>query len=162
MPLPSLIYLQIPLLWYYIFIMKTPELYHGSVTSGIEILEPRQARNGAFPDRAEQPFVYASSDIDQAVFMAIIGNRKWGGWDSEKYGGKGFYIYEEFVDCLSSLKYIEPTGVVYTLNTDTFEFNSGSEWRSELPVKVLGSIAVGVQDLPEFTVNPERHPSHYR
>lgn len=142
--------------------MSNLELYHGSLTGGLEVLEPRQARNGAFPDALEDPAVYASADINVAIFMALIGKRSWGGWDAEKYGGKGFYVYEEFAECLSPDKYEEPTGIVYQVSPESFNRTSVKEWRSVTPVRVLGSFTVGLLDLPPISITPELHPSHYR
>jgi len=142
--------------------MKSLNFYHGSTTSGIEILEPHRPRNGAFQDRTEISAVYATTDIDYAIFMAVIGSRKWGGCNSEKFGDKGFYLYEEFSDYLDPTKYEEPIGTVYDLNPDSFELSRYNEWHSKSPVKVLGSFAVGLRDLPKIAVIPELHPSHYR
>ena len=142
--------------------MTSLELYHGSTNNTITVLEPRIARNGVSPDEVEAPAVYASNDIDYAIFMAVIGNRRWGGWSPRKFGNKGFYIYEEFVDDHCSPYYEEPTGTVYFLDTETFRKKNRVEWCSESPVKVLGSIAVGIQDLPLCAISQERHPSHKR
>lgn len=142
--------------------MSNVELYHGSPHSDIEILEPRRAGNGAVLKQIETPAVYASSDIDYAIFMAVIGNRKWGGWNHEEFGWKGFYIYKEFADYLDLSKYHEPTGTVYFVDATTFELNKGHEWLSTSLAKVLGSLAVGLSDLPTVAINNRKHPSHYR
>lgn len=142
--------------------MSEIELYHGSPLADIKILEPHKAGNGFFPDRLEVPAVHATSDIDYAIFMAVIGNRKWGGWNSQEFDGKGFFIYEEFVKCLDLTKYHEPTGSVYFLDNEGFELNLGHEWCSRSSVKILGSLAVGIKDLPFMSANPQKHPSHYR
>ena len=142
--------------------MNSPELYHGTPLSGIKTLTPRQAMNAAYPDRVEEAAVYASDDIDYSIFMAIIGKRQWGGWNKKQFGGKGFYIYEEFEEYLNLSQYEEPTGTVYFLGSDSFEQKAGHEWHSRSPVRVLGSLAVGVQDLPQIAINPARHPYHFR
>ena len=140
--------------------MNSLELYHGSILAGIETLEPRVAHNGAFPDRVEKPAVYASSDIDYAIFMAVVGKRYWGGWDKRKFGDKGFYVFEKFLEALDPSGGEEPTGSVYFLNSENFKLKSGIEWTSESPVRVLGSVAVGLQDLPHFAVCTDRRSSH--
>ena len=143
------------------YYMKNLELFHGSPISGIEVLEPRVARNGFLQGVDEIPAVHASDDIEIATFMAIIGKRSWGGWDAETYGDKGFFLYKEFQEYLDASMYPEPRGFVYQLDPEKFELNSHAEWVSRSPVKVMGSIAVGVRDLPLFTVSDERHPSYY-
>ena len=144
------------------YYMSNLELFHGSPISGIEVLEPRVAHNAVLQGVYDIPAVYASDDIEFATFMAVIGKRSWGGWDAKTYGGKGFYLYEEFLEYLDTSMYLEPVGTVYQLETESFELNTRGEWVSRSPVKVMGSIAVGVSDLPNFAVSDERHPSYYR
>ena len=142
--------------------MTSLELYHGSPTGNIETLRLPEAKSRADSDGIEIPKIYASSDIDYAIFMAVIGGRRWGGWDGRQYGGKGFYIYEEFAESLGNSYYQGPTGTVYLLDSGSFVSNRGHEWTSEASVRVLGSIAVDIQDLPPFTISPEMHPYHFR
>lgn len=138
--------------------MSANELFHGSKISGIDTLEPRVARNGSFPDRISSPAVYASPDVEIAIFMAIIGSRRWGGWDHRKYPGQGFYVYEEFCDYLTEYSDHNVSGTVYVLDRNTFKLSPYGEWTSESPVTTLGAIAVGVTDLPPLTIIDEPHP----
>ena len=141
--------------------MKTPELYHGTSVNDIEILEPRLPRNRR-SSGDEVPVVCASDDIDYAIFMAIIGDRAWGGWSKKEFGDKGFYVYDDYAATLSLSEYEQPDGLVYFLDNSTFETENSIEWRSKEPVKVLGSIAVGVMDLPHFAICTEDSRYHYK
>jgi hypothetical protein len=141
--------------------MKLPELYHGTQAKDIEFLEPRVPRS-FYSTGDEEPVVCASPDIEYAIFMAVIGSRRWGGWSANDFGNKGFYVYDDFADILVSNEYQEPDGLVYFLDNSTFEHRSSYEWRSKEPVKALGSIAVGARDLPQFAICKEGHSFHYK
>lgn len=136
-------------------------LYHGTWVEGINILEPRQAKNGDALDG--NPAVFASNDIDYAIFMALIGTNRWGGWSSKKYPGRGFYLHEEFLDDLAP-DYGDIDGYVYFLDANDFSESKHQTFRSEHPVKTLGSIAVSAFDLPsDITIlsYPDRHAYAY-
>lgn len=135
-------------------------LYHGTWVDGINTLEPRQAYNGDSPDG--DPAVFATNDIDYAIFMALIGTNSWGGWDSKKYSGRGFYLYEEFLEYLTRRR--QPIdGHVYFLDADDFTESRGQIFRTSRPVRALGSVAVGIHDLPsDITILPEPHPYYLR
>ena len=118
-------------------------LFHGSPAGGITVLEPRQAYSHNKPDG--NPGIGAAEDIDPAIFMAIIGGRGKGGWDSRR-GGFGFYV--DRVDLESAQK--EPwIGYVYVLKKSDFHVYREWEWRSELEVKPVAVYEVEFTDLPE-------------
>lgn len=133
-------------------------LYHGSRTGEICTLEPRQAKNHGRPDG--EPAVFATPRIDYAIFMALIGSRSWGGWN-KKYPGDGFYIYEEFVDYLTSDEY-DIEGHVYFVPRSEFSMVDGQH-RSFGEVSTLDSIIVSALDLPAgISILPELHPARLR
>ena len=135
-------------------------LFHWSPIPDLSELIPKQARSGANLDG--EPAVFATHDLDYATFMALIGSNRWGGWDGGRYPGKGFYIYEEFLEYLTT-DYYDIDGVVYFLDKACFEKLRGSEYISTSPVVPLGSIAVSYADLPaNITILDEPHPSRKR
>jgi hypothetical protein len=120
-------------------------LYHGSPNGTIDILEPRQAYNG--PELDGPPAVWASDDMDYAIFMALIGGNWWGGWDGYTYPGKGFYVYEEYAESLT-LPVLR--GYVYFLPSAEFSQESPHSFhRATTSIKPLGVFAVSVSDLPK-------------
>ena len=135
-------------------------LYHGSWVEGLRVLEPRQAKNG--PELDGEPAVFATNDIDYAVFMALIGTNSWGGWNGNKYPGRRFFVYEEFLEYLTEREPVV-SAHVYFLSPADFEESKSQIYRSPRPVKVLGSLAVAIKDLPsDITVITERHPFYQK
>jgi hypothetical protein len=119
--------------------MSMEYLYHGSPTGDIEVLEPRQAYNGGLPDG--DPAVHAAKDIETAIFMALIGGNRWGGWNKD-----GFYVHEEHLEQLTSPAH---TGFVYVLPNRPFSNSTGkSHLRSPESVVPVDILPVSASDLP--------------
>lgn len=120
--------------------------YHGSIVEGIRTLNPARARNGDSQD--ERASVYADTDIDYAVFMALIGGRGLGGWRRQPNDNKmSFYVYEDAAEMVASRSADQLTGAVYVVARHNFTENRGGTLRSFKPVPVLGEIAVRGSDM---------------
>lgn len=118
-------------------------LYHGTHIPDIAELEPRQAMKAYGPDG--KPAVFATENIDYAIFMAVVGSRQMGGWNKTILGGRGFYIQE---DSLNSLIDDQAEGYIYFLPRCSFVAKYRGEYRSHKPVKPLDSVSVDAGDLP--------------
>ncbi len=117
-------------------------VFHGSSSGTIAVLEPRQAYSHGEPDGA--PCVVAPEVISPAVFMAVLGSKKVGGW-GKKHGEFGFYINES-----SMQKAVQEdwSGYVYVLDRSNFVRHQAWEWRTSIAVKPIVVVAVGMVDLP--------------
>lgn len=118
-------------------------VFHGSSAGDIAQLEPRQACSNGIPDGA--PAVFASSDITPAIFMAIIGSRKAGGWDTD--GTTHSYFVQE--DVWEQACQEEWSGYVYALGRSSFKKIKGLDWCSEIAVQPQEVVKVTSEDLPD-------------
>jgi len=118
------------------------QLFHGSGEGDLFLLEPRQAYSWDKPDGT--PSVCASVELQPALFMAIIGSRKGGGWTTLLGGDQLYYTTETVWDRAVAENW---TGFIYTFPREGFRHYKGFEWRCEDPVKVEGVYKVDITDL---------------
>jgi hypothetical protein len=140
-------------------------LFHGSPEGDIDVLEPRQAVH--YPNLPEStefildglPAVSVTPYADIATFRALI-NRKNIPFNHTNNFGTGldgkntFGVSSEKV--LDEIENNKKKGFVYVFDRKEFEpynrqreaHESDMEWRSYNPVKPVGIIEVGHEDLP--------------
>ena len=119
-------------------------LFHGSKTSDIKSLEPRQAMSLSKPDG--EPAVFASEYVEPAIFMAVIGSRKVGAFTYyEKSQSFDFFIAESHMVQARIEQWI---GYVYVLSPESFKKRYPGEWASSKVVEPITIIQVGIEDLP--------------
>jgi hypothetical protein len=127
-------------------------LFHGSIITGLERLEPRQATNFERPDG--NPAIFATDIIECAIFKPLVsiaqknvkGSTK-SGWEE---GAKPIFYMSSNVNAylISNPK---AKASVYILDKSDFK----SEKRglvSTKPIEVLGEVIVGTGDLPAYEI----------
>lgn len=121
-------------------------LFHGSLSGEIEEFEPRQARSHGKDDGA--PCVAASELVGPAIFMAVLGSRKLGGWNINKNREIVYYLLRSEFDKATTENW---AGFVYVLDRDRtiFKVHQAWEWRAHTHVKPTQVIRVGMGDLPK-------------
>lgn len=117
-------------------------VFHGSANDKIIELEPRQAFSYGKPDG--KPAVFAAGYADPAIFMAVLGSRKAGGWDRDGNKFK-FYIEREPWEQAKKENW---AGHVYVLNRESFKRYRSWDWRSETAVTPVEVVEVSFTDLP--------------
>ncbi|MFI5240781.1 MAG: hypothetical protein ACHQUB_03695 [Candidatus Saccharimonadia bacterium] len=117
-------------------------LFHGSPEGNIELFTPRQASSFGKPDGL--PAVHASSEIEPAIFMAILGGRHVeAGWDDE-FSGFGFYATDR---ALQEARQKNWMGYVYILPSASFVERRHLEWASSTQITAIDKIKVTINDL---------------
>lgn len=115
--------------------MEIPKkLFHGS--------------NVKFEQFKDGDNVYASDDINYAIFMAII-NLRDNGRASAGVDDKGnlqFYIDEDFVNGESFFS----TGYVYEVVSNNFSKTKEREYLSEIGIEIVNVREVTIKDLKEY------------
>lgn len=121
-------------------------LFHGSMNGEIQEFKPRQAYSGGEADG--EPCVAASAFIDPAIFMAVLGSRKLGGWMNGQDGETIYYLLRSELNQAIAENW---TGFVYVLNRDqdVFKPYREFEWRAHTNVVSIEKIKVGIDDLPK-------------
>ena len=133
-------------------------LFHGSSTSGISMLTPRQAYS--FGEKDGEPAVHATDQLEPALFMAIIGSKKCGGMGKSDLPGFGFFIAESDWQRASEEKW---TGCIYVVERRLFIRKDHWEWTSQQSVEVIESDDVSLQNLPvDITIMSDREYHKYR
>ena len=118
-------------------------LFHGSIFRSLVELRPNQAFSHNKPDGT--PAVFASSSIDPAIFMAVLGKRGKAGWDNYLYGDPfGFYVAESSYELAQAEHW---QGSVYVVNSSDFDEKGLMMSRSTQIVPVVCEVNVCFEDL---------------
>mgnify|MGYP006921738614 CR=1 FL=1 len=121
-------------------------VFHGSANGEIIQLNPRQAMSFGHPDG--EPCVAASQYLSLAIFMAVIGSKKAGGWGME--GMRPDEPYFMYLDrsAWEKAQADKWHGFVYVCDKSAFKKHNEWEWRSLQPVIPIKVISVSLDDLP--------------
>jgi hypothetical protein len=122
-------------------------VFHGSASGNISQLDPRQAVS--FGKSDGEPCVATSQYLSLAIFMAVIGSKKAGGWGME--GMKPSEPHFMYLDKSAWDKAQAENwhGFVYVCNKALFRQHNEWEWRSTNSVKPIEIIPVSLKDLPD-------------
>ncbi|MCA9381250.1 hypothetical protein KC678_03215 [Candidatus Dojkabacteria bacterium] len=125
-------------------------LFHGSPSSEIEILEPREADD---VDKSKtfniDNAVFATSLVQSAIIFAVVGRNK---LPKDIQSGTWEVYWDEVDNAHAKIPkiwkdYVEKmTGTVYVLPSETFTERHHAQLKSKVPVKPADKVEVNMKD----------------
>lgn len=127
-------------------------VFHGS-PSILTTLSPMQAEGENMAtgemEKDGNPAVCASDLADQAIFRALVNEKRGHGNSSARFGTDNsdklhFWATQDLIDIAKN-----STGIIYVFEKDQFNHFEGHEWRTGISAAPKDIIEVTFEDLPK-------------